>query len=81
VGTQTVVEPAPAGDQDLRLPEREGYQNADSSCRDRIVLVDQAAEEITPLDLWHDRHRLNVALLLRYSKLDAAVRSLGVVGP
>jgi hypothetical protein len=58
-------------------PER--YQNAHSSGRDRIVLVDQAAEEITPFDLWHDRHRLNVALLLRYSQLDAAVRSLGVV--
>jgi hypothetical protein len=55
------------------------YQNADSSCRNRIVLVDQAAEEITPLDLWHDRHRIDGALLVRYSKRDAAVRSLGVV--
>ena len=49
------------------LPER--YQNADSSCRDRTVLVDQAAEEITPFDLWHDLHRVDVALLLRCSKL------------
>ena len=49
------------------LPER--YQNADSSCRDRTVLVDQATEEITPFDLWHDRHRVDVALLLRCSKL------------
>ena len=29
----------------------EGYQNADSSCRHRMVLVDQAAEQIPPLDL------------------------------
>src|SRR5450756_1016959 len=48
-------------------------------CRDRIVLADQAAKEITPPDLWHDLHRIDVALLLRYSKLDPAVRSLGVV--
>jgi hypothetical protein len=41
--------------------------------------VDQAAEEITPFDLWHDRHRVDVALLVRYSKLDPAVRWLGVV--
>ena len=59
------------------LPER--YQNADSSVRDPIVLVDQTAEEITTFDLWHDLHRVDVALLVRYSKLDAAVRSLGVV--
>src|ERR1019366_5407951 len=57
----------------------EGYQNADSSVRNGIVLVDQAAEEITPFDLWRDLHRLDVALLLRYAQLDAAVRSLGVV--
>jgi hypothetical protein len=43
--------------------------------------VDQAAEEITPLDLWHDLHRLDVALPVRYSQRDPAVRSLGVVGP
>jgi hypothetical protein len=41
--------------------------------------VDQAAEEITPPDLWHDRHRLDVALLVRYSQLDPAVRPLDVV--
>ena len=43
---------------DYRL---EGYQNADPSCRDRMVLVDQAAEEVTPSDLRHDRHRVDVA--------------------
>jgi hypothetical protein len=43
--------------------------------------VDQTAEEITPLDLWDDLHPVDVALLLRYSKRDAAVRSPGVVGP
>src|SRR5664279_3056354 len=47
----------------------EGYKNADSSGRDRIVLVDQAAEEITPLDLWRDLHQVDAALLLRYSQL------------
>ena len=41
--------------------------------------MDQAAEEITPLALWHDLQRVDVALLPRYSKLDPAVRSLGVV--
>ena len=41
--------------------------------------MDQAAEEITPLDLWHGVHRVDVALLLRCSKVNAAVRSLGVV--
>jgi hypothetical protein len=30
--------------------------------------VHQAAEEITPFDLWHDRHRIDVALLLRYAE-------------
>jgi len=39
--------------------------------------VEQAAEEITPFDLWHGLHRVDVALLLRYAQLDAAVRSLG----
>jgi hypothetical protein len=29
----------------------EGCQNADSSGRDPVVLVDQAAKEITPFDL------------------------------
>jgi hypothetical protein len=66
----------------MKRPEQgEGYQNADSSGRDRIVLVDQATEEITPLDLWHDRHRLDVALPVRYSKRDPTMRSFLVVGP
>jgi hypothetical protein len=43
--------------------------------------VDQATEEITPFDLWHGLHRVDVALLVRYSKRDPTVRSLGVVGP
>ena len=41
--------------------------------------MDQTAEEITTFDLWHDRHRVDVALLLRYAQRDAAVSSLGVV--
>ena len=41
--------------------------------------MDQAAEETTAFDLWHDLHRLDVALFVRYSKRDAALRSLGVV--
>jgi hypothetical protein len=41
--------------------------------------VDQAAEEITPLDLWHDLHRFDIALLVGYSKLDPAVRTFGIV--
>src|SRR5664280_339413 len=57
----------------------ERYQNADSSGRDRIVLVDQAAEEITPPDLWHALHRIDVALFLGYAQPDAAVRALSVV--
>jgi hypothetical protein len=31
--------------------EPESYENADSSCRNRVILVDQAAEAITPFDL------------------------------
>jgi hypothetical protein len=42
-------------------------------------LVNQAAKETTPLDLWRYLQRVGVAQLLRYSKIDAAVRSLGVV--
>jgi hypothetical protein len=45
---------------------RERCQNSDSSGRDPIVLVDQTAEEITPLDLWHDRQRVDVAQLIRW---------------
>ena len=41
--------------------------------------MDQAAEEIAPLDLGNDLNRLDVALLLRCSKVKAAVRSRGVV--
>jgi hypothetical protein len=37
------------------------------------------AEEITPFDLWHGLNRVDVALLVRHSKRDAAMRSLGVV--
>lgn len=58
---------------------REGYQNANSSCRNRMVLVDQATEKVASLNLGHDAHRVDVAQPLRYSKLDPAVRSLGVV--
>jgi hypothetical protein len=43
--------------------------------------VDQSTEEITSLDLWHDLDRVDVALLLRCSKVNAAMRSLLVVGP
>jgi low affinity iron permease len=42
-------------------PEAEGYQNADPSRRDRMVLADQAAEEITPPDLRHDHDQVDVA--------------------
>jgi hypothetical protein len=35
--------------------QRERCQNADSSARNRIVLVDQAAEEITPPAMGHKR--------------------------
>jgi trimethylamine:corrinoid methyltransferase-like protein len=66
---------------DFVMSMGEGYQNAHSSCRNRIVLVNQAAEEITPLDLWHNLDRDDVALLLRCSKVNAAVRSFLVVGP
>jgi hypothetical protein len=66
----------------MKRPEQgEGYQNAHSSRRNRIVLLDQAAEEITTFDLWHDRHRLDVALPVRYSQLDPTVQSFFVVGP
>ena len=43
--------------------------------------MDQAAEQFPPLDLWHDLHRLEVVVLLRCSKVNAAVGSLGVVVP
>ncbi len=44
-----------------------------------MVLVDQAAEQIPPLDQRHDLHGLDVTPPLRYSQLDPAVRSLGIV--
>ena len=65
----------------LRVNHPEGYQNADSSCGYRVILVDQAAEEIVPFDLRHDADRVGVTQLLRYPKLNPAVRSLGVVVP
>lgn len=59
--------------------EAEGYQNADPSRRDGVVLMDQAAEEIAPLDFRHDLHRVDVAQPLRHTWFDPTVGTLGVV--
>jgi len=57
----------------------EGYQNAGPSCSDRVVLVDQATEEIAPLDPGYGLDRVDVAAALRGSKLESAMRALCVV--
>jgi len=43
--------------------------------------MDESPEMISPLDVRHDLDRVDVALLLRCSKVNAAMRSLLVVGP
>lgn len=44
-----------------------------------MVPVDQAAEDIAPLDVGHELHRVDVAQPLRHPKLDPTVGTLGVV--
>jgi hypothetical protein len=42
--------------------------------------VAQAAEEITPFDLWHNRHQIDVALVVRYSKVARLLDDEGAIG-
>src|SRR5450830_316987 len=68
---------APATIYRRRRPE--GYQNADLSCRNRVVLVDQATKTISPLDVRHDADPRDLRDAFRSQKLKSSMRTLLVV--
>ena len=58
-----------------------GHENSVPSCCDDLVLMDEAAKDISSTDLRHTVHRFRLYCALGCSKLDPSMRPLRVVVP